>query len=157
MSYFHVVAKRASEERYRSPFFDLSEADLMKLFVHPYEQGKAFFSGNDLISPSELSSIIIVKTANESDVERAEINRKSLERIDEINRSNDGPVFISAGSGYDPEDIAEAGEDVTHAYIKGEPGYKADRFAPPLKVAAWVGGILATVIGAGIIKWLGWV
>ncbi len=62
----------------------------------------------------------------------------------------------SLGGGYDPEDIAEAGEEVTHSFIKVLPGFKANRWSPSLKVVSWVGGIVAVVAAAGLVKWLGW-
>ena len=157
MPYFHVVAKTTSGDKYSCLFLDLSQEDLMRKFVRPYENGKKFFSGNDIYSPADLISIKIIKTARTAQVERDEINRKHREKIDETNRSSQYAVFISLGGGYEPEDIAEAGEDVTHSFIKGPPGLKAGKFSAPLKAVGWIGGIVAAVAAAGIAKWLGWV
>ncbi|WON75340.1 hypothetical protein [Nitrosospira sp. Is2] len=66
-------------------------------------------------------------------------------------------VFISPGSGYNAEDIAEAGEDMTHSFIKGPPGFKAGRFVFSAKIFSWITEVLAAVVGARIAKWLGWV
>ncbi len=156
MTYHHVIAKVGSEDKYRSLFLDLSASELSEKFLTPYEKGVAFFSGNDLISPSELRSVQIIRTERNEEAERDELNRISLAQIDEINRSG-SVTFISAGSGYFPEDIADAGEDVTRALIKGPPGHKAGRWAPSLLVFGWIAGIAATVAAAGLVHWLGWV
>lgn len=157
MPFFHVIGKASSEDKFSCLFSDLSSEDLTKKFVAPYEKGEKFFSGNDIYSPADLRSIKIIKTAQTDQVERDKINRKHLEEIDKINRSGQHAFFISTGGGYEPEDIAEAGEDVTHSLIKGPPGFKAGKFGAPLKAASWIGGIIATVVAAGIAKWLGWV
>jgi hypothetical protein len=157
MPYFHVIAKATSEDKFSCLFSDLSSENLAKKFVKPYEKGEKFFSGNDIYSPADLRSIKIIKTERTDQVERDELNRKHREEIDEINRSSQHPVFISLGGGYEPEDIADAGEDVTHSLIKGPPGFKAGKFGAPSKAAGWIGGIIAAVAAAGIAKWLGWV
>lgn len=154
-AYFHVVAKLGQSEKYQRLFADLSESELKERFVRPYEKGAGFFSGNDLIDPRDLRSILIVRTGRAEQVERDDINRNDLDRIEKMNRSS-SVVFISAGRGYDPEDIAQAGEDVTHSFIKGPPGFRAARFEPSIKVLGWIGGIIAAVVAAGIVKWLGW-
>ncbi|MGK2913887.1 MAG: hypothetical protein ACSLE5_05420 [Porticoccaceae bacterium] len=156
MPYYHVIAKTATEDKCRCLFSDLSPDELKECFIRPYERGKAFFSGKDLFSPSDLRSVQIIQTARSDQTERDEINRKDRASIDEINRTSQRAVFISIGGGYDPEDIAQAGEDVTHSFIKGPPGFKSGRFAPSIKVVSWAAGIIATVIGAGLVKWLGW-
>jgi hypothetical protein len=154
MAYHHVVSKIGPGDKFRVLFSDLSLEELKRRFIAAYERGTSFFSGNDLISPSDLRSVQIIKTARTEQEERESINKASLARIDEINRSS-GIMFISGGSGYDPEDIAEAGEDVTHSLIKGPPGFKKGKWSKPVRALAWVAGIVATIIAAGIIKWLG--
>ncbi|NTU49728.1 MAG: hypothetical protein HGA87_02330 [Desulfobulbaceae bacterium] len=156
MPYHHVIAKLVSEDKFRCLFSDLSVLELRQNFVAPYEGGKSFFVGNDLISPLDLRSIQIVCTESPDQIERDEINRVSRERINEINRSS-GIFIVSIGGGYAPQDIAHAGEDVTHTFIKGPPGFKAGQLAHSVKVLKWIGGIIAAVIAAGIAKWLDWV
>lgn len=156
MTYHHVIAKVGQSDKFRILFADLSLADLKKRFIAPYERGRSFFSGNDLVVPSDLRSVQVVRTAHAEQDERERINQESLAQIDKINRESTGVVFISPGSGYDPEDIAEAGEDVTHSVIKGPPGFRAGKWGNPAKVLAWIAGIVAVVIAAGVIKWLGW-
>lgn len=157
MPYHHVIAKIGTDDRYRPLFSDLSATELQQRFVIHYERNASFFSGNDLIAPSDLRSLKIVRTERPDQTEREEINRADRAHIDEMNRTSNGIFLVSAGGGYAPEDIEQAGEDVTHSFIKGPPGFKSGRFAPSLKVIAWIGGIIATVVAAGIIKWLGWV
>lgn len=156
MPYHHVIAKVGAEERFRILFTDLSVEDLNERFVKPYEKGNSFFSGNDLVSPSDLRSIQIIRTEQQNEVERDEINRQDRERIDRMNNSDPSIFVVSVGGGYEPQDITEVGEDLTHTFIKGPPGYKAGRWEPSMKVIAWIGGIIATVLAAGIVKWLGW-
>lgn len=156
MAYHHVIAKVGQSDKFRILFADLSLADLKELFITPYERGRSFFSGNDLVAPSDLRSVQVVRTERTEQKERERINNESLAQIDKINRESDSVVFISPGSGYDPEDIAEAGEDITHSVIKGPPGFRAGKWSTPAKVLAWVAGIVAVVIAAGVIKWLGW-
>jgi hypothetical protein len=156
MPYHHVIAKVGTEETFRVLFTDLTTEELCERFVKPYEKGNPFFSGNDLISPNDLRSIQIIRTERQNEVERDEINRKDREHIDRLNNSGSGVFLVSIGGGYEPQDIAESGEDLTHTFIKGHPGFKAGRWEPSMKVIAWVGGIVAAVVTAGIVKWLGW-
>jgi hypothetical protein len=156
MPFHHVIAKVGPEDKPRVLFVDLSVAELKERFIGPYEKGRAFFSGNDLISPNALRSVQIIRTARHSETERDEINRKDRESIDRLNDSNSGVFFVSLGGGYDPQDIAEAGVDLTHDLIKGPPGFKAGTWDPSRRALAWVGGIVATVVAAGVVKWLGW-
>jgi hypothetical protein len=152
MTYHHVIAKVGAEEQFRCLFSDLSTTTLKQKFIIPYDKGTSFFSGGDLISPNELRSLLIIRTKSKEEVERVELNRISRANIEEINRSS--PImFISVGSGYDPVDIAEAGEDVTHFFIKGPPGYKSGQWTP----IGWIASIVAAVVAAGVVKWLGWV
>lgn len=156
MSYHHVIAKVGTEENFRVLFTDLTVEELSRFFVKPYEKGTPFFSGNDLISPNDLRSVQIIRTKRQNEVERDEINRKDSESIDQLNNSSSGVFIVSVGGGYEPQDIAGVGEDLTHTFIKGHPGFKAGRWEPSIKAIAWVGGIVATVVAAGIVKWLGW-
>jgi len=157
MPYHHVIAKTAASDEFRTLFSDLSAAAMQERFISPYERGKSFFSGNDLVSSSDLRSVQIVRTQQTDKIERDEINRIDRAKIDEKNSSGDGVFFLSIGSGYEPQDIVQAGEDVTHTFIKGPPGFKSGRWAPTLKALGWIAGIIATVVGAGLAKWLGWV
>lgn len=156
MPYHHVIAKVGADEEFRVLFSDLTVEELIKRFIKHYEKGTPFFSGNDLISPNNLRSIQIIRTDRKNEVERDEINRKDREDIDRLNNSSSSVFIVSVGSGYEPQDIATAGEDLTHAFIKGHPGYKAGRWEPSINVLGWVGGIVAAVVAAGIVKWFGW-
>lgn len=156
MPYHHVIAKVGTEEKFRVLFTDLAVEELSEYFVKPYEEGTSFFSGNDLISPNDLRSVQIIRTEHKNEVERDEINRKDLESIDRLNNSSPYFSIISVGRGYEPQDLAEAGEDLTHTFIKGHPGFKAGRWGLSIKAIGWVGGIVAAVVAAGIVKWLGW-
>ena len=155
ISYHHVIAKTASHDEFQTLFSDLSATTLQESFITPYERGTSFFSRNDLISPNDLRSVQIVRTKQLDQIERDEINRKDRAKIDEINRSGGGLLFLSIAGGYEPRDIAQAGEDVTHIFIKGPPGFKASRWTPSMKVLGWIAGIFATVFATWLTKWLG--
>ena len=156
MNFHHVIAKVGTDDKPRVLFADLSVDELNERFVGPYEKGRAFFSGNDLISPADLRSVQIIRTDRSSETERDEINRKDRESIDRLNDSSSSVFFVSLGGGYEPQDIAEVGVDLTHDLIKGPPGFKAGKWEPSKKALAWIGGIVATVVAAGVVKWLGW-
>ncbi|WP_367066038.1 hypothetical protein [Oryzisolibacter sp. LB2S] len=119
MSHHHVIAKVGSDSKLRVLFVDLDANALSERFIKPYEKGTSFFSGNDLISPNDLRSVHIVRTERPDAVERDELNRKVRESIDRLNELGSGVFFLSVGGGYKPQDIAEAGVDVTHDFIKG--------------------------------------
>ena len=125
MSHHHVIAKVDSESKLRVLFVDLEAKALSERFVKPFEKGTPFFSGNDLISPNDLRSVQIVRTERPDAVERDELNRKDKESIDRLNEPGSGVLFLSVGGGYEPQDIAEAGVDVTQEFIKGHPRFKA--------------------------------
>ena len=156
MSFYHVIAKTDPEGKFRCLFSDLTEDSLKEKFIKPYERGITFFSGNDLFSPSDLISVKIVQTQRTEQIERNEIYLKDREHIDEINRTSE-LIFVNIGRGYEPEDIAQAGEDVTHTFLKGPPGFKPGKFSTSAKVLGWIASIIATIVAAGAIKWLGWV
>ena len=156
MSFHHVIAKIGSEDKPRVLFTDLSADALKERFVKPYEKGQAFFAGNDLVAPSDLRSVQIIQTDRSDETERNEINRKDRESIDRLNDPSSGVFFLSLRGGYEPQDIADVGVDVTHDFIKGHPGFKAGKWEPSMKALAWIGGVVATVLAAGAVKWLGW-
>lgn len=156
MTYYHVVARVGAETISRVLFEDLTSKELKKQFLKPYWKGQKFFSGNELILPNDLRLLRIIQTHRPSAEERAEINAKASEAINRFNRANPSVVIIGAGRGYDPEDIADVGVDLTANLTKGPPGRRAGPFGVPKAVVAWIGGILATLITAGILRWLEW-
>lgn len=156
MAYHHVIAKIGHHDKFRVLFADLSLPELEKRFIAPYERGVSFFSGNDLVAPIDFRSVRVIKTERTEQEEREHINKESCAQIDKMNRMSNGMLFISPGRGYDPEDIVEAGEEITHSIIKGPPGFRAGKWETSTKMLAWLAGIVAVVIAAGVIKWLGW-
>lgn len=160
MAFHHVLALLGPEKKTRMLFTDLTSKELAKRFITPYEQGQTFFAGNELISPHELQAIHIIRTQRSDKTERQEINRKEREAIDRLNASDSGLVVISAGAGNEPQDIASAGEDITHTLLKGPPGYRANRWQAMTGALKSVWGIatavLGTVLAAGIVWWLNW-
>lgn len=86
---------------------------------------------------------------------RQRVNNASLARIDEMNRTS-GFVIISPGEGYEPEDLAEAGPDVTRTYLRGGLGSSTGILGFPKSVMGWTLDIVAEAVAAGVAKWLGW-
>jgi len=140
------------------------------MFLVPYEQGRDFLSGNNVVRVRDMSSVQIITTNRDATTEREAIQKRSWAEIDKINRQSESVVFISTGRGYDPEDIAEAGVDVTATYIKGPPGHAQEilrsmpsDMAPTSnasiasRLLPWLATIAGGLVVAGAAKWLGWV
>jgi len=154
MTYHHVlVAVEHDPAKLKCVFEDLSEQELMKQFVTPYRKGQDIFSDNEIIPVSDIRKVHVVRTEQTNEVEREAINQQSLQRIDELNRSSDSVVIISPGHGYDPEDILEAGQDVTATYLKGPSG-QAGTIHRMLN-NSWVVSIVTGVIVAIVAAWIG--
>jgi hypothetical protein len=157
MPYFHVIGKLNHSGNTRVLLADLSQDMLQRDFIKPYERGSTFFSGNDLVDPKELTQVRIIETLRTESLEREEMNRADRENIDSINSESSGVFFLSIGGGYAPEDIADAGVDVSQKFIKGAPGYKYSTTRQIAPMLGWAAGIVSAVIASGIAKWLGWI
>ena len=120
-----LVAVEQEPGKLRQVFEDLKENELQPKLVTPYKKGTSLICGNEIIPVLQIRKIHIVRTAQRNAAERESLHAQSLHEIDRLNRESSGIVFISPGSGYEPADILEAGEDVTMKYITGHPG--ADR------------------------------
>lgn len=155
MAYHHVIAKVGAEDKWRVLFSDLSEDQLKKCFIRAYASGKQFLSGHEVVASQDLRSVQIVRTEGTEQVVRDRINEEDLAHIRKLNSTGD-LVIISPGRGYEPEDILDAGADVTSTYIKGPPSYSPRWWTSSMKVLAWLAGIVAVAVAAGIVKWLGW-
>lgn len=157
MTYYHVLLKlQEAPEIVRCVFSDLSAKELDDKFLKPYRRGQRTLAGAEVIDTMAIVSTRIVETNRLSDVELREIQQKSVREIEEFNRSSDSVVLISAGRGYHPEDIEEAGTDVTARFISFPPGQ--GQANPLVKILSdtWVVTIVGGVLAAGIIAWLGW-
>lgn len=157
MPYFHVIGKLNHSSETRVLLADLSKDALLRQFIAPYEKGNTFFCDNDLIDPNTLTHVKIIETTSTEAAERDKINRTDRENIDSINRESSGIFFLSIGGGYAPEDIAEAGNDVTSKFIKGAPGFKSGNSQKLIPLIGWTAGIVSAVIASGVAKWLGWI
>lgn len=65
-------------------------------------------------------------------------------------------MIISPGYGYEPEDIAEAGMDVTLQYIAGAPGHAVSGGISGLLNNQWVVAIGTGLIVAALVWWFKW-
>jgi hypothetical protein len=157
MSYHHVLLSFQDEpQKVRCIFADLSENDLRTRFVSPYRRGKNILCAGEVIETSRIKTVRIIRTENESEKELKKIQEQSKRDRDEFNR-NSAVVLVSLGAGYELEDISEAGEDVTSAFILGPPG-DGDRWTVVAAVLnhPWISAIGTAVIAAGLIWLLGW-
>lgn len=123
MAYLHVIAKLRGEDSWICIFRDLTPDDLRFRFVRHYELGERFLGEDRVIDPKEIQSLKIIETLLSDAQEREAICEEHRQSIEALNRSSDHLVFGIAGLGWNVEDIAEAGEDVTKVYIKGAPGH----------------------------------
>ena len=169
MAYLHVIAKISPKTESICLFKDLTLDDLRLKFLRHYDAGRDFMTGIEVISCKDIRSIRIIETLRDNETEREEINRRSTAKIDEINRSSDSLLFMTLGSGWEPEDIAEAGEDVTSVYVKGAPGHLShlgSKAGTTLSVShkAWneysiakaAIAIIIAVVSGGLIYAFGW-
>jgi len=156
MVYFHVLVKLgAASSPYEKVVTDVSESELRHTFVTKYKKGTDIFIGGRLIKVSDINSVLIVRTEESDEITRERINSDSLDRISKMNRESDGVVFISAGSGYDPEDILELGENVTSEYITEPPGSGGGFNWGEIANHPWVITILGGLVLAAILALLG--
>jgi hypothetical protein len=153
--FYHVLAAVGDRET-AMLFSDLTAKELDKRFVNPYRRGKTFFSGSSIINPSELRQVRIIETSVKETEARDRINRQSVANIAEMNRQSDLTI-IGFGEGYEPQDIAAAGDDVTRNFLRGGPGASNGLLGWSKTAAGWILGIAASVLAAGLAKWLGWV
>ncbi len=104
---------------------------------------------------SDIRTVLIVRTERPEADECAEINGASLKEIERLNAQSDGVVIVSPGRGYEPEDILDAGDDVTSHFIKGPPGQSPLDIVRNAIHNPWVVGIGTAVIAAILITLFG--
>lgn len=156
MSYFHVLLQlEDSPGSTRCVFHDLSERQLKDQFLRPCKEGRDLLIESEIIKLSGIRKIQIIKTERTNEVEREYIKAKSRRELAESNRGAD-LIDIGFGRGYHMHDIAEAGADVTHEYIRRLPGRAEKSVISKLFYNPWVltlGGRLLVIF----IAWrLGW-
>ena len=155
MPYYHVLLRlRGESDTDRCVFSDLPEKELRGRFVTPYQSGRDFLSGTEVISSAAIKKTTIIRTDQPSADALRKIQEQSRRENDDLNRSSRGVVFLGLGSGYAPEDIAEAGEDVTATYILGPPG-QGGRWAVIAAIMnhPWISAIGTSLI-VGALLWL---
>lgn len=155
MSYYHVLVKFAGNpEAIECIYSDLSVSELNSLFLKPYGKGEKALSGAKVVDVMSITWTQIIQTERPSAAELNDIQEKSRKEIQELNRDS-SVVFISIGRGYDPEDISEAGKDVTSVYVTSPPGGKQSVLAAVAN-HQWVVAIIGGLVVAGLVAWLGW-
>jgi hypothetical protein len=100
-----------------------------------------------------VKKVHVVRTEKDDETERALLQKSSFEEVQKFNRESNGIILVSAGTGYDPVDILEVGEDVTSKFIVGPPGYASGpNIVTRLLHNPWTVGVGTAVI-AGVIIW----
>ena len=153
---FHHVLGAIGDRQTEVLFSDLTARELRKQFVIPYMRGITFFAGTAVVAPAELRKVRIIETPVNEAKAREQVNRDSLAHIAEINRTS-GLFIISPGQGHQPDDIEEAGDDVTRTFLHGGPGSASVLLGLSKNAAGWLLGIVGSVLAAGLAKWLDWV
>jgi len=153
--FYHVLGA-IGDRKIEVLFSDLTAMELHKQFVVPYRRGRTFFAGTSVVVPAELRKVRIIETPVDEAEARDRINRDSLADIVEMNRTS-GLLIISPGQGYEPEDIAEAGTDVTRTFLRSGPGSSNGLLGLSKSALGWLLTIVASVLAAGLAKALGWV
>lgn len=152
--FYHVIGA-VGDRKVEMLFSDLTLKELISDFVTPYKRGETFFAGARVVAPSELRLVRIVETTVPEAGARGKINQDDLAHIAEINRTS-GFTIISPGRGYEPDDLVEAGTDVTRIYLRGGPGSSVGLLGLSKQAIGWTLGIVAAVIATGAAKLLGW-
>lgn len=156
MSYHHVIAKVGTDDKWRCLLSDLSLAELQKRFLEPYGQGSSFAAGGERIPTTVLKSVRIIRTLRPEEVERNEVNKAHLRKLRGGNIPSEGMTAEGTGHGYEPEDIAEAGEDLTGDLLQGPAGSHASGSASMKRAGGWAVAIVAVIAAIALVKWLGW-
>ena len=157
MSYYQVILKlKNPESSFQHILVDASEEELLFKIVKPYRNGCNIFHDSTVIDCGDIEKINIVCTEDKNEKARDKLNDESFKRMDEITRNYDSLVIIGPGAGYDPEDIVEAGKDVTENYIKGPPGYGKAGVLQEFIYNPWVMTIGTGLIIAAIVAWMKW-
>ena len=157
MAFFHVLLTffDAPQEA-RCVLMDLSEHDLKKQFLQPYSRGTTMLAGSEVVDTMNIHSTTIIKTDRTNEEEREDIQESSRKHLDEMNRQG-GLFFLGSPHGYAPEDIVEAGVDVTKTYINTPPGHGRTSVLSAVLTHPWVSAIATGLVVAGLVKALGWV
>ena len=156
MPYYHVLVElRDTPRKVRCVFSDLTAKELEAKFLKPYRRGRNTLSGASVIDVMAITSTRIIETSRPSGVELQEIQQKSHREIDEFNNNSNSLILISPGRGYEPEDIGEAGVEVTTRFINSPPGVARYNLASKILNHPWVIAIAGGILVAGIAAWLG--
>lgn len=121
--YFHVVVWTAQSGD--TPIFlfgDLNEKELRRQFLKPYRTGGKFFVRQKILNVSDLTAVKIIKTPCPKDEALKVVQDDSLRAVEQFNRQSSWATMVSAGYGWEDEDIVYADDDVTERYIKEGPG-----------------------------------
>ena len=157
MPFYHVLITFAdAPSKPQCVLSDLSEQQLLAQFVTSYKKGKDILCGTEVVRVGGIKTVQIIRTDKKNEDERSAIQEQSFNEIQELNRSSDSLVITRPDYGYEPEDIAEAGADVTSQYIIGAPGHAASGGIGGLLNNQWVVAIGTGLIVAVLVWWFKW-
>jgi len=123
--FYHVLGA-IGDRKTEVLFSDLTAKELRKQFVVPDVRGCTFFAGTSVVSPAELRKVQIIETPMKEAEAREQVDRDSLADI-----RTGGLFIVSPGQGYETDDIAEAGANVTRNFLRGGLGSSSGLLAYP--------------------------
>lgn len=152
-----LISHEKESDGLRQIFEDLDENELEKKFLLPYRKCKSLICGGEVIPVKHIRMIRIVRTDQCNKVERDKLLRDGEQQINKRNGESNGSFVISSPWSSYPDDILEAGEDVTEKYIVDGPGCEAGtslflRFVAHPMVVMVVGSLVV----AFVVRMLGW-
>lgn len=152
--FFHVVAEFESRKGRVLVFSDLSDREVRTLFVRPYARGAKLLVNGEVVDLARIREVKVVRTEHSKSDELKILQERSRQDIDRINSDpNSGAIFISVGSGWEDDEIADVGADVTSEFLSEAPG--SGGWWKPIAEHPWVVGIGTAVIAGLILLFFG--
>lgn len=158
MAFYHVLLTIVDNtDSFRCILSDLSEENLRKQFLQPYRRGNSILCGDEVVESLKIKRLKIIRTLEGSEPALKKLQEESFRRIQEFNRNSNGIAIISPGRGFNLEDVADIGEDVTTQYVSTAPG-EGDAWKTVISFLnnGWVVGVGVGLIVAALLWWLGW-
>lgn len=147
MPFHHVLITLSNTpNEWRCLFVDLSERELESRFLAPYRKGADILLSGEVIRLLDVRKVQVIRTNRNSETELKDLQDSSYAEVQRLNRLSPGVAFISAGRGYQQEDIAELGKDMTDHFVKGAPGH-----APPFSFRDALNNPWVLTIGGGLL------
>lgn len=140
---YHVIIRRKKRDTYEQYIveLDLSEKEVKKRIVKPYNKKKSIFCNNMIIDYNNISSISITETEQDSSHIRPKIiAKRKTEKLEDKRKKR---VAVNLAYSED-EEIARTGANATHKFfIEPKPHRKKVSFSLKKNIK-WLAPIIAT-------------